>query len=64
MFNEKELRYIKLCLKEKLEREHALLSQLDEDSDEYMEKANNLMVLDSLIAKLSQWANLVSYRCA
>ena len=64
MFNEKELRYIKQCLKEKLEREHALLSQLDEDSDEYMEKANNLMVLDSLIAKLSQWANLVSYRCA
>ncbi|ELP2655544.1 hypothetical protein [Vibrio parahaemolyticus] len=54
MFNEKELRYIKLCLKEKLEREHALLSKLDEDSDEYMEKANDLMVLDSLIAKLSQ----------
>ena len=54
MFNEKELRYIKLCLKEKLEREHVLLSQLDEDSDEYVEKANDLMVLDSLIAKLSQ----------
>ena len=54
MFNEKELRYIKQCLKEKLEREHVLLSQLDEDSDEYVEKANDLMVLDSLIAKLSQ----------
>ncbi|SKA29329.1 Uncharacterised protein [Vibrio cincinnatiensis] len=53
MFTQKERRYIKNCLKEKLEREQLQLSQMDEDTDEYMEKANDLMVLDSLIAKLS-----------
>ncbi|UAB71654.1 hypothetical protein INR79_07085 [Vibrio sp. SCSIO 43132] len=51
MFNPKELRIIAICLKERLEKEQLQLARMDEDTDEYMEKANDLMLIDSLIAK-------------
>ncbi len=40
MFDDKELRYIKIYLIEKYERD---LAKLDEDSDDYIELANDLM---------------------
>lgn len=54
MFSTVELRYIKQCLKQKIEKEREELKGMDEDSDEYMEKANDLMVLDSIVAKIDQ----------
>lgn len=54
MFSTVELRYIKLCLKQKIDKEREALKKMDEDSDEYMEKANDLMVLDSIVAKIDQ----------
>jgi hypothetical protein len=54
MFSTVELRYIKLCLKQKIDTEREELKKMDEDSDEYMEKANDLMVLDSIVAKIDQ----------
>ncbi|MEI8668859.1 hypothetical protein WNY98_06420 [Pseudoalteromonas sp. AS71] len=52
MFSQLELRLIKSTLKSRVEKETVELKQLDEDSDEYMEKANDLMVLDTLISKI------------
>lgn len=52
MFSKLELRLIKSTLKSRVEKETVELKQLDEDSDEYMEKANDLMVLDTLISKI------------
>ncbi|WP_196333319.1 hypothetical protein, partial [Vibrio harveyi] len=51
MFDDKELRYIKIYLIEKYERDLALLAKLDEDSDDYIELANDLMLLECLIFK-------------
>ncbi|WKD23798.1 hypothetical protein NDQ71_01480 [Pseudoalteromonas sp. KG3] len=52
MFSRLELRLIKSTLKSRIEKETTELKQLDEDSDEYMEKANDLMVLDALVSKI------------
>ncbi|MBE0459804.1 MAG: hypothetical protein ACTJIB_16730 [Pseudoalteromonas prydzensis] len=52
MFSQLELRLIKSTLKSRIEKETTELKQLDEDSDEYMEKANDLMVLDALVSKI------------
>lgn len=48
-----ELRTLKFYLSKTLENEKQSLKNLDEDSDEYMELANDLMVLDVLISKIS-----------
>ena len=53
-FSAVELRYIRLCLVRQIAAGRAELLKLDEDSDEYMEKANDLMVLDSIIAKIDR----------
>ncbi|MBE0378729.1 hypothetical protein [Pseudoalteromonas prydzensis] len=52
MFSRLELRLIKSTLKSRIEKETTELKQLDEDSDEYMEKANDLMVLGALVSKI------------
>lgn len=57
MFSQLELRLIKNTLKSRVEKETVELKQLDEDSDEYMEKANDLMVLDTLISKIDKSQN-------
>jgi|GEM_PF-2211848 len=57
MFSQLELRLIKSTLKNRVEKETVELKQLDEDSDEYMEKANDLMVLDTLISKIDKSQN-------
>ncbi|MDN3393709.1 MULTISPECIES: hypothetical protein [unclassified Pseudoalteromonas] len=57
MFLQLELRLIKSTLKSRVEKETVELKQLDEDSDEYMEKANDLMVLDTLISKIDKSQN-------
>ncbi|CAM4331215.1 hypothetical protein [Pseudoalteromonas ostreae] len=57
MFSQLELRLIKSTLKNQIEKETAELKLLDEDSDEYMEKANDLMVLDTLISKIDKSQN-------
>ncbi|GAA6173249.1 hypothetical protein NBRC116592_29190 [Colwellia sp. KU-HH00111] len=54
MFSQLELRVIKKSLKDKLDKETLDLKKLDEDSDDYMEKANDLMVIDALISKVEQ----------
>ncbi|WP_179078349.1 hypothetical protein [Colwellia sp. UCD-KL20] len=54
MFSQLELRIIKKSLKDKLDKETVSLQKLDEDSDDYMEKANDLMVIDTLISKVEQ----------
>ncbi|WP_290612170.1 hypothetical protein [Arsukibacterium sp. UBA3155] len=54
MFSKVELRHIRLCLVRQIAVGRAELVKLDEDSDEYMEKANDLMVLDSIIAKIDR----------
>jgi hypothetical protein len=54
MFSTVELRHIRLCLTKQLAAGRAELVKLDEDSDEYMEKTNDLMVLDSIIAKIDR----------
>lgn len=54
MFSIVELRHIRLCLAKQLAAGRVELLKLDEDSDEYMEKANDLMVLDSIIAKIDR----------
>ncbi|WP_290620490.1 MULTISPECIES: hypothetical protein [unclassified Arsukibacterium] len=54
MFSNVELRHIRLCLVRQIAAGRAELLKLDEDSDEYMEKANDLMVLDSIIAKIDR----------
>ncbi|WP_154203608.1 hypothetical protein [Vibrio harveyi] len=54
MFDDKELRYIKIYLIEKYERDLALLAKLDEDSDDYIELANDLMLLEFLIFKFTK----------
>ena len=48
-----ELRMLKYYLSKAYEVEKKVLSEIDEDSDEYMELANDLMVLDVLINKVS-----------
>ncbi|MCF7498947.1 hypothetical protein [Pseudoalteromonas sp. L1] len=57
MFSQLELRLIKSTLKDRAEKETVELKHLDEDSDEYMEKANDLMVLDTLISKIEKSQN-------
>ena len=57
MFSQLELRVIKSTLKSRAEKETLELKELDEDSDEYMEKANDLMVLDTLISKIDNSQN-------
>nr|WP_193987452.1 hypothetical protein [Lelliottia steviae] len=57
MFSQLELRLIKSTLKDRVEKETVEFKQLDEDSDEYMEKANDLMVLDTLISKIEKSQN-------
>lgn len=57
MFSQLELRLIKSTLKSRVEKETVELKQLDEDSDEFIEKANNLMVLDALISKIDKSKN-------
>jgi len=57
MFSQLELRLIKSTLKSRVENETLELKELDEDSDEYMEKANDLMVLDTLISKIDKSQN-------
>jgi hypothetical protein len=57
MFSQLELRLIKSTLKSRVEKETVELKQLDEDSDEYMERANDLMVLDTLISKIDKSQN-------
>ncbi|WP_282131738.1 hypothetical protein [Pseudoalteromonas aliena] len=57
MFSQLELRVIKNTLKSRAKKETVELKQLDEDSDEYMEKANDLMVLDTLISKIDKSQN-------
>tara|TARA_B100001059_G_scaffold98985_1_gene98605 strand:+ start:39 stop:212 length:174 start_codon:yes stop_codon:yes gene_type:complete len=57
MFSQLELRLIKSTLKSRVENETLELKELDEDSDEYMEKANDLMVLDTLISKFDKSQN-------
>ncbi|WP_101960451.1 hypothetical protein [Vibrio harveyi] len=54
MFDDKELRYIKIYLIEKYERDLTLLAKLDEDSDDYIELANDLMLLECLIFKFTK----------
>ncbi|HGY9571216.1 TPA: hypothetical protein ACOJRH_004600 [Vibrio harveyi] len=54
MFDDKELRYIKIYLIEKYERDLVLLAKLDEDSDDYIELANDLMLLECLIFKFTK----------
>lgn len=54
MFSQLELRVIKNSLKDKLDKDTVNLKKLDEDSDDYMEKANDLMVIDALISKVEQ----------
>jgi hypothetical protein len=54
MFSQLELRVIKNSLKDKLNKETVCLQKLDEDSDDYMEKANDLMVIDTLLSKVKQ----------
>jgi len=57
MFSKLELRVIKSSLKNKLDKETKILNSLDEDSDEYMEMANDLMVVDALISKVEDLLN-------
>ncbi|MEZ7276979.1 hypothetical protein [Pseudoalteromonas sp. 68 DY56-GL68] len=57
MFSQLELRLIKSTLKDRVEKETVEFKQLDEDSDEYMEKANDLIVLDTLISKIEKSQN-------
>ncbi len=48
-----ELRTLKFYLSRALENEKRSLKNLDEDTDEYMELANDLMILDVLVSKIS-----------
>ncbi len=48
-----ELRMLKYYLSRAYESEKATLKNMDEDSDEYMELANDLMVLDTLVSKIT-----------
>jgi hypothetical protein len=50
----KELRCLSSLVKKQLDEGTAKLRQLDEDSDEHMELANDLMVLDVLKSKLAE----------
>ncbi|HET7330924.1 hypothetical protein [Dyella sp.] len=50
----KELRCLSLLVKKQLDEGTAKLRQLDEDSDEHMELANDLMLLDVLKSKLAE----------
>lgn len=52
MFSQTELRLMWKCVKTARDQGLAALSSLDEDSDEYVEKANDLMVLDTLLSKI------------
>jgi len=54
MFSKLELRLINNTLKKRIEEETLELKLLDEDSDEYVEKANDLMLLDSLVSKVEK----------
>lgn len=54
MFSQVELVHIYSFLSQQLAFQQAELLKLDEDSDEYMEKANDLMVIDSIIAKIAR----------
>ncbi|MEO0443476.1 MAG: hypothetical protein AAFZ92_07015 [Pseudomonadota bacterium] len=47
-----ELRTLKYYLSKAYEAEKATLKNMEEDSDEYMELANDLMILDTLISKI------------
>lgn len=49
-----ELRHIRLWLTKQLAAGRAELLKRNEDSDEYVEKANDLMLLDSIIAKIAR----------
>lgn len=48
-----ELRTLNYYLKKCYEEEKLMLRSLDEDTDEYVELANDLMVLDVLISKMA-----------
>jgi hypothetical protein len=50
----KELRCLSSLVKKQLDEGTAKLRQLDEDSDEHMELANDLMLLDVLKSKLAE----------
>lgn len=50
----KELRCLSSLVKKQLDEGTAKLRQFDEDSDEYMELANDLMLLDVLKSKLAE----------
>lgn len=50
----KELRCLSLLVKKQLDEGTAKLRQLDEDSDEHMELANDLMLFDVLKSKLAE----------
>jgi hypothetical protein len=50
----KELRCLSWLVKKQLDEGTAKLKQLDEDSDEHMELANDLMLLDVLKSKLAE----------
>ena len=50
----KELRCLSSLVKKQLDEGTAKLRLLDEDSDEHMELANDLMLLDVLKSKLAE----------
>lgn len=49
-----EIRMLKYYLSKAYEDEKESLGKMDEDSDGYMELANDLMVLDILISKIAE----------
>ena len=49
-----ELRTLKYYLSKVYESEKVILKNIDEDSDEYMDLANDLMVLDTLVSKITK----------
>ncbi len=48
-----ELRTLQYYLSKAYEAEKSSLKSMDEDSDEYMELANDLMILDTLVSKIT-----------
>lgn len=56
----KELRFLSTLVNNAIMAGKAELAALNEDSDEYVERANDLMVLDVLLSKLTSGSSPVN----
>ena len=58
--NVKEVRMLRSLVRKSLDDGRSTLATFDEDSDAYMELANDLMVLDTLISRLDDEERMLS----